>query len=141
MHQSIDHQQRADGVHIISFHSQLQDSSGQQAVRDFFGHDFLHCTADGHSVVVDLANVNTLDSASLGPLVQRLRDLQDRRGRLILCGLKAPALREIFALTRFDQIFEIVPTVDEALARLHSSATAAEEDAASAEDDLDDWPG
>lgn len=128
MHHSILHEQRPDGVHIIRFGPDLEagSSQGQQIVRDFFGLEFLSCTMDSHCVIVDLSPIQTLDSSSLGPLVQRLRELQDRHGRLILCGLNAPALREIFALTRFDQIFEISASVESALAAL--------------DNDEDDWP-
>ena len=115
MFQIAHHRETEDGIHIISFGVEGETAAGQQAISDFFGSDFTQSTAKGTKIIVDMTNVPTLDSFSLSPLVQRLRDLQGKKGRLILCGVNAPALKEVFALTRFDQIFEITETVEDAI--------------------------
>jgi anti-sigma B factor antagonist len=71
-------------------------------------------------LVLDLSGVPALDSAALGPLVQKLREVQEANGRLVLTGVEAPALREIFALTRFDRVFPIVPDRAAAIAQAAS---------------------
>ncbi len=96
-----------DGVHVVSFTRDGQPPATQEAVRQFFGGEFFKATADATFLVVDLCGVNSLDSSSLGPLVQKLRDTSDRHGKMVLSGVQSPALREIFALTRFDKVFPI----------------------------------
>jgi anti-anti-sigma regulatory factor len=48
--------------------------------------------------------------------VQKLREIQDLKGQLALAGVNSPALKEIFALTRFDKVFPIYATREEAIA-------------------------
>ena len=88
-------------------------------------------TEAGQKIIVDLSNVQTLDSLSLRPMVQRLRHLQQQQGRLILCGVSSPSLKEIFSLTRFDQVFEMASTVEDAIRNLTYGLN----------DTFDDWPG
>ena len=103
-------------VHIVSF---VRDERGQvspELVRSYFSSSMLTHTHGWARVVLDLAGVSVLDSAALGPLVQKLREVQELNGKLVLTGVDAPALREIFALTRFDRVFPILPTRSTALA-------------------------
>jgi anti-anti-sigma factor len=89
--------------------------SGPDAARTWIASEFLTATAGVRLLVVDLDGIPALDSAALGPLIQRLREMQANRGRMALCGVTAPALREVFSLTRFDQVFPIYPTPAEAV--------------------------
>lgn len=117
-------QEHVDGVHIISFppegeHGGTGLVGGQfELISRFFAEEFLVATRNSERLLVDLSSVPTLDSSALGPLVQKLRDLQERGGSMALCGLVAPGLREIFALTRFDKIFPLHRDRAEALAAL-----------------------
>jgi anti-anti-sigma factor len=104
-----------NGVHIVSFHRDEQGLANVDLVRSFFASDFLKSTSGLRRLVIDLAGVATLDSASLGPLVQKLREIQELKGQLALAGVDSPALREIFALTRFDKVFAIYRTRAEAV--------------------------
>lgn len=107
--------QVVDGVHAIAFQRDAQGTANQEFARRFFASDFLRTCADMHLLVIDLAGVVSLDSSALGPLVQKLRDVQERGGRMALSGVTSPALREIFALTRFDKVFAIHATRAEAI--------------------------
>lgn len=104
-----------DGVRVVSFPPTDRGIASHDAVRAYFSQVFLDHVHDHHRLVLDLTGVAALDSAALGPLVQKLRDVQEHRGRLVLTGVEAPALREIFALTRFDRVFSIVSGRDAAL--------------------------
>lgn len=92
---------------VLSFHQGAFGSAMQDQVRLYFARHFLEHTAGLDRLVIDLGGVEALDSAALGPLVQKLRDINSRGGALALCRVEAPALREIFALTRFDKVFPI----------------------------------
>lgn len=97
-------------VRIVSFERDERGMVGFDIVRAYFASMLLEHTHGWNRLVLDLTGVPALDSAALGPLVQKLREVQEARGRLVLTGVEAPALREIFALTRFDRVFPILPT-------------------------------
>jgi len=118
--------QVVDGVHAIAFHRDENGHVNAEFVRRFFASELLRATADMNVLVVDLAGVASVDSSALGPLVQKLRDVQERQGRMALAGVQAPALREIFALTRFDKVFRIYNTRAEAIRALSSNAATTE---------------
>ncbi len=71
-------------------------------------------------VVVNLTQVNFIDSTGLAALVQGMKRCRDHRGDLRLCGLASP-VRIIFELTRLDKAFEIF--TDEAQAITSFTAT------------------
>ncbi len=64
-------------------------------------------------VVLDLSNVEFVDSSGLGAIVGSMKQL-GRARRLDLVGL-APAVEKVFRMTRMDSVFRIYKTVDEAL--------------------------
>jgi anti-anti-sigma factor len=105
-----------NGVKIIAFARNERGQADLDRVRQYFAQDMIQQTTGWKRLIIDLSGVTTLDSAALGPLVQKLRDVQELQGSLALCGVTSPALREIFALTRFDKVFPIVQTRTEALA-------------------------
>lgn len=64
-----------------------------------------HVAASGPDLVLDLANVNFLDSSGLGAVIALKKALPDGR-RMILRGL-TPNVERVFRLTRMDQIFDL----------------------------------
>lgn len=69
------------------------------------------------TVLVDMQQVETLDSAGLGVLVSALRLAQQRNQRFSLCGI-GNSVRMIFELTQLDQAMEIFESDDAFLATL-----------------------
>ena len=62
--------------------------------------------ASGNNLVLlDLADVNFIDSTGLGTLVVALKMLRNAGGDLYLCSLAAP-VKQLFALTGMDSVFE-----------------------------------
>jgi anti-anti-sigma factor len=57
-------------------------------------------------VLVDMAQVESLDSAGLMALVSALRMAHNLNRRFSLCSV-SPSLRIIFELTQLDKVFEI----------------------------------
>jgi anti-anti-sigma factor len=57
-------------------------------------------------VLIDLAEVNFMDSSGLGALVAALKMIKIAGGNLYLCSIAEP-VKMIFALTRMDRVFEI----------------------------------
>jgi len=69
------------------------------------------------TVLVDMQQVETLDSAGLGVLVSALRLAQQQNQRFSLCGM-GDSVRMIFELTQLDQAMEIFESYDDFLATL-----------------------
>jgi anti-anti-sigma factor len=65
-------------------------------------------------VVVDCRAVNMLGASFLSALVVAYRQIGARPGDLVLCRLQ-PVLRQVFTLTRLDQLLPICETREEAL--------------------------
>ncbi len=107
-----------NGVRIISFNKDENGKANQELVRLYFADEFLPGTADVHRLILDLSGVVSLDSAGLGPLVQKLREVREHSGVMALAGVQALALKEIFALTRFDKVFPMYPSRQEAMSAL-----------------------
>jgi anti-sigma B factor antagonist len=74
-------------------------------------------------VVVDLSKVTFIDSTALGVLVGAQRAM-DGSVRLAIACAEENVLR-IFELTGLDGMFEIVPTLEDALAYVQGRTTAA----------------
>jgi anti-sigma B factor antagonist len=96
---------------------------------------------DGHvNLVVDLSRVRFLDSTGLGVLVGRLKLTRSRDGSLRLVATEEKVLK-VFAITGLDKVFEIYPTLEEALAASAAGREARAQLAArSAHDDPDGGP-
>lgn len=65
-------------------------------------------------VVINLTNVNFIDSTALATLVQGMRRCQERQGRLHLCGLQQQVYM-IFELTRLNKAFPIFANESQAV--------------------------
>ena len=72
-----------------------------------FQHQITTAAQEGHTcILVDLEQVESLDSAGLMVLVYGLRLAQALEQRFSLCSV-SPSIRIIFELTQLDQVFEI----------------------------------
>lgn len=78
-----------------------------------------------HLWVIDLAQVDFLDSAGLVALVAGLKAALQSGCRLVLCNLQAP-VRIIFELTQLDSVFEVYESYEAFLTALEpqSNSTA-----------------
>ena len=65
-------------------------------------------------VIVDLQGAKHIDSSGIASLVEGWHEAKKRNARFILSGLNESA-RRMLDLTRLSGVFEITPTVDEAL--------------------------
>jgi anti-sigma B factor antagonist len=70
----------------------------------------------GLQLVVDLSQVSFIDSSGLGALLSGFKSANLRSGSLVLAGLQS-RVQSMFELTRLHRVFEIFPSVDDALAK------------------------
>ena len=77
--------------------------------------------ADGKTgVILDLTSVEFIDSTGLSVLLNGLRRVTRVRGSMILACANPTVLR-LFEITKLDSTFDIVPSCDEAIARLRQA--------------------
>jgi anti-sigma B factor antagonist len=77
------------------------------------------CLRRGHErLVIDMSQVNFMDSSGLGALVSCLKRVGDPK-RMLLCNV-APPVVSLFKLTRMDQVFIVYPSEQDALAALRA---------------------
>ena len=66
-------------------------------------------------IVVDLTEVTFVDSSGLAVLIHGMQDVEGYGGKFAIVGLQEN-IRPIFEIARLDQVFQIFPTLDDALA-------------------------
>jgi anti-sigma B factor antagonist len=66
-------------------------------------------------LVIDLSGATYIDSAGLAALILAMKKVEAYGGKFFLAGLHE-TIRSIFESSRLDQIFQIFPDVDAALA-------------------------
>lgn len=69
-------------------------------------------TNGDHNLIVDLREVEFVDSAGLAALVKAMKDARGHGGDLRLVRSSAPDAERVFTLTRFDQVFVMADTPD-----------------------------
>jgi anti-sigma B factor antagonist len=76
------------------------------------------------SVVLDMTAVSFIDSTGLSVLLNALRRVTRRGGRLAIACANPTVLR-LFEITRLDSTFDITPDVDAAIARVRAADAGA----------------
>lgn len=70
-------------------------------------------------VLLDLRNVEFIDSAGLGAVLAAYRGLAAKEGRLVLCELSAP-VRGLFEMVRLHRVLDLRSSRDDALGAFSS---------------------
>ncbi len=68
-------------------------------------------------LIVDLEKVTYLNSTALGVLISTHANFTKRNGRIALCNI-SKNIENIFVITKLTLVFDIYPTVDEAIKKL-----------------------
>ena len=71
-------------------------------------------------VILDLTGVDFIDSTGLSVLLNGLRRVTRVRGAMVLACANPTVLR-LFEITKLDSTFDIVPSCDQAIARLRQA--------------------
>jgi anti-sigma B factor antagonist len=78
-------------------------------------------TKQAPKILMNLSAVDYMDSSGIATFVEAFQKTKRYQGRLILAELTA-TVRGVFEIAKLDSIFEIAPTVAEALTRLSAKA-------------------
>ncbi|HUJ19500.1 MAG TPA: STAS domain-containing protein [Nitrospirota bacterium] len=90
------------------------DMSSSSDVRIALGEVFRQGGKGIRALFVDLSQVRYMDSSGIATLVEAMQTCMKLGARLRLIDL-SPAVRDVFELARLASIFEIFPSVDEAI--------------------------
>ena len=102
-----------DDVHIVEFLSgKIREETEVHRVLQELG-SFIDDNA-GAKLLINMANLEYLSSAGLGNLVGLLKKSRKSHGEFKLCCLQE-SIQELFEVMRLDKIFDIFPTLDEAV--------------------------
>jgi len=101
------------GIYVCEFTtSRILDESNIKEIGDTLGK--LIDGRDHPKILLDFMNVDHLSSAALGMLINANNRLRARNGQLRLCKIQ-PQILEVFAITKLNKLFRILPTRDEAM--------------------------
>ena len=75
------------------------------------------------ALVLDFSRVEYISSVGLRVLMVAARQVRERRAQLLVTALQK-VVAEIFAISRFDRVLTVTPTLDDALARCSPAAQA-----------------
>jgi len=83
---------------------------------------------EGGAIVLDLEGLEYVSSAGLRCFMLASRQAKSQHGRILVAALQ-PMVAEIFEISHFNLVFQVLPTVREALGATSSDALAAYEKA------------
>jgi anti-anti-sigma factor len=75
------------------------------------------------AVVLDFSDIDYISSVGLRVLMIAAKQTREHQAQLLVTALQ-DVVAEIFAISRFDRVLTLVPTVDEAMARCSPAAQA-----------------
>jgi anti-sigma B factor antagonist len=101
-----------DTITILDLHGPLsagqEDAALRKAVRLAF-------EGGAHTVILNMQDVPSIDSSGVAALASGHMTAANRAGRLKLCGLPRK-LKDVFAITRLDTVFDSYETEADAIA-------------------------
>jgi len=100
----------ANDVMVMHLVSENLDAGNVATLRK----DALPHLENARKVVIDMSNLQFVDSAGLGSLLACLKAVRQYQGELKLCGLTRP-VRALFELMRMQKVFQIYETRAEAV--------------------------
>lgn len=62
-------------------------------------------------VSIDMNRLDYIDSSGIGSLIKSLNSLKNKKGKLVLVGMK-PMIQNVFKLAKLDMFFEIMTASD-----------------------------
>jgi anti-anti-sigma factor len=73
------------------------------------------CKAGEPALIIDMSGVDYISSVGLRALMVASKQAEAQGGRIAIAAL-SPMVREVFEISRFDMVFKIYRTLDDALA-------------------------
>ncbi len=99
------------GIQVIEVSGRLDSVTVGQFKKNFYK----TLDAKNREAVLDMSGISFVDSSGLGVLVVIFKEMKAQGGDMLLCGLHRN-VRQIFELVKFDRIFKIFNSQEEAVA-------------------------
>lgn len=100
-----------NGVEMIKLEGKITIGSGDTQLRDVI----MNCLKEGkQNILLDMANVSTIDSSGIGELVGAYTTVTNRGGKLKLLHLP-PKVTDLLQVTQLITVFEVYENEQEAL--------------------------
>jgi anti-anti-sigma factor len=77
------------------------------------------CRSDGKPLLLDFSDVAYISSVGLRVLIMAAKQVKSQSGRVAIANL-TPIVAEVFQIGRFNLVFRVFPSNDEALSFLQS---------------------
>jgi anti-sigma B factor antagonist len=90
------------------------DMNTSSDVRNALGELFKQGASGMKALFIDLSQVRYMDSSGIATLVEVMQTCRKKGARLGLVEL-SPPVRDVFELARLATVFEIFPTIDDAI--------------------------
>jgi anti-sigma B factor antagonist len=103
---------RRDGVCVVGLKGRLILGGGDETLRRRF-HELLD--GDDRRFVFDLSGLSYMDSAGIGELVASAKRAGDVGAIIRIVSQEGSSVRQVFALTQLDRVFEIYEDADAAV--------------------------
>jgi anti-sigma B factor antagonist len=108
-----------DTTHLIAVRGEVHVSTAPE-----FSERLNDAIAKGKTgVVIDMTDVEFIDSTGLSVLLNALRRVTRQQGALAL-AVSNPTVLRLFEITRLDSTFDIAPTREEAISRVQKNGSA-----------------
>tara|TARA_E500000318_G_scaffold1676_2_gene2158 strand:- start:3567 stop:3917 length:351 start_codon:yes stop_codon:yes gene_type:complete len=98
------------GIVVLSPNSDI-DMSRSPELRSVLRQEM---SGDTHKVVIDLDDVEYMDSSGLATLVEAMRNAGSSNAKIVICNMSTK-VSAIFEIARLDSFFSIVDSRDEAI--------------------------
>ena len=114
---------RYDNAIVLRVEGRL-DQDSCEAFRTDLMREVDGAAREGGTVVLDLSGLEYVSSAGLRCFMLASRQAKAQHGRIFVAALQ-PMVAEIFEISHFNLVFQVFPTVRDALAAVSPEAAAA----------------
>ena len=111
---------RVGDISVVTCSGRIMESAASEALRQHLSDVLPH----GPYIVLDLGDVDFIDSSGIGLLIRCLTQTQAARGTLKLCAVR-PEIGEVLRVTRLGTIFESHSTEADAISAFYQGMTSA----------------
>jgi anti-sigma B factor antagonist len=107
------HSEKTDAGFLMKLKGDV-DMNSSSDVRGALGDVFRQCGKGAKALFIDLSEVRYMDSSGIATLVEAMQNCMKQGARLRLVNL-SPAVRDVFELARLASVFDIFPSMEEAV--------------------------